>query len=349
MASAPGQFNTYIPSTESTNNLIADFSRNPDKFRLAEWCQYVPVEKNKGFFTEMTVEQAGRIVNADGDDMRWADGTEAPRQSFGLETFEFKPYVTERYVSGFELGEMAAGQASWDVIAQHARIHAQRMMTLRTVKAVAIAGAAGSYLSANQIDINSPPADLNTSGRLDVATSANVDIKRTLDYAAELIYQGTLGAVAQSDLCVVMNPMTARRLSVTQEIRDTLKQSPFAMQIVENQLGSVNNWGMPDKLYGYNIVCEDAVKVTTIKGATTARDYVLADGTIFVCSRPGGLEGVEGSPSFSTFQTFLKTEMLVESKHDQDNKRHVGRIVDDFDVRMVAPLSGVHITNTLTA
>ena len=204
-------------------------------------------------------------------------------------------------------------------------------------------------MSANQIDINSPPADLNTSGRLDVATSANVDIKRTLDYAAELIYQGTLGAVAQGDLCVVMNPMTARRLSVTQEIRDTLKQSPFAMQIVENQLGSVNNWGMPDKLYGYNIVCEDAVKVTTIKGATTARDYVLADGTIFVCSRPGGLEGVEGSPSFSTFQTFLKTEMLVESKHDQDNKRHVGRIVDDFDVRMVAPLSGVHITNTLTA
>jgi hypothetical protein len=112
MASAPGQFNTYVPSTESTNNLIADFSRNPDKFRLAEWCQYVPVEKNKGFFTEMTVEQAGRIVNADGDDMRWADGTEAPRQSFGLETFEFKPYVTERFVSGFELGEMAAGQAS---------------------------------------------------------------------------------------------------------------------------------------------------------------------------------------------------------------------------------------------
>ena len=86
---------------------------------------------------------------------------------------------------------------------------------------------------------------------MDVATSANVDIKRTLDYAAELIYQGTLGAVAQGDLCVVMNPMTARRLSATQEIRDTLKQSPFAMQIVENQLGSVNNWGMPDKLYGY--------------------------------------------------------------------------------------------------
>lgn len=348
-ASFPGQYNTYVPSTEATQNLIADFSRNPDRFRLAEWCQYVPVQANKGFYTQMTVQMAGRLVSATGDDLRWADGNEAPRQTTGLEAFEFKPYVTQRYMSGFELGEMAAEQASWDVLAQHARIHAQRMMTLRTNIAATLATTAGNFDSDKQIDIASAPADLNISGKLDVATSANMDIKRTLDYSAELIFQSTLGAVQQQDIMFVMNPLTARRLSVTQEIRDTLKQSPFAMQIVEKQLGPANNWGMPKELYGYNIVVEDAVKVTSLKSATLARSYVWPDGVIVACSRPGGLDGVEGAPSFSTFQAFLKTEMLVESKHDNDNKRHVGRVIDDFDIRMVAPLSAVHITGALTA
>jgi hypothetical protein len=346
-AAFPGQFNTYIPSTEATDNLIADFSRNPDRFKLAEWCQYLKVEKNKGFFTEMTVEQAGRIVNTDGDDMRWADGNEAPRQSFGAESFEFKPYVTERYVSGFELGEMAAEQASWDVLAQHARIHAQRMMTFRTVKALSVAQNSSNYDVT--VDIAAPPADLNVTDKLDVSTTSEAFIKRTFDYAAEQIYQRTLGAVQQSDICFVMNPLTARRLSVAPELRETLIQSPYAMQIIDKQIGPDTNWGLPNQLFGYKIVCEDAVKVTSIKGATAARSYAMDDGVILAVSRPGGLVGVEGSPSFSTFQVFLKTEMLVESKHDQDNKRHVGRVIDDFDVRMVAPLAGVYINNVLTA
>ena len=53
---------------------------------------------------------------------------------------------------------------------------------------------------------------------------------------------------------------------------------------------------------------------------------------------------MEGSPSFSTFTVFLKEEMTVESKHDRDNRRHLGRVVNDFAAKTVAPITGFLFT-----
>lgn len=348
-ATFPGMYNTYIANHEATNKMVVDFSRNVDKFALPKWAQYVPVKTNRGFYLEMTVEMAGRLYSTDGADMAWADGQDAPRNAGQTEAFDWKSYITGRYMTGFELGQLAAEQASWDVVAQHSRIHAQRMMTLRTQRAVTLATTTGNYLSTHLINVASPPSGLSLSGRLDAATSTNMDIKRTLDFAFTQINKATLSAVDQMDVLLVMNPITAQRLANTQEIRDTVKQSPFAMDLITKQLGPAQNFGLPNSLYGYTPVIESTVKVTTFKGAaTTTKDYVLGDGNILFCSRPGGLVGVEGAPSFSTFSVFMKEEMTVETKHDVDNRRHVGRVIDDFDVKMTAPISGVLIYNAIT-
>ena len=96
-----------------------------------------------------------------------------------------------------------------------------------------------------------------------------------------------------------------------------------------------------------SVVVEDAVKVTSRKGATKASSYVLAAETPFMCARPGGLDGVEGSPSFATHSVFLKEEMTVESKHDRDNRRHLGSITDDFAAVVTAPISGFLFTDAV--
>ena len=344
----PGQFNTYVESVEATQNMLVDFSRNPSRFALPQYVQYVPVSLNKGLYTRMTIEPAGRLLTPDGADALWADGTDAPRHTGTNESFTFEKYVCKRYVDGFEVGNDAAEQASWDLLAQSARITAQRAMTRRTNIVVSQMTNLANYAADKEFDVDSAPISL--AGKLDAALSTNMDLKRTLDYCALNITKDVLSAVQPSDIQFVMNPVTANALSNSQEIRDYLKQNTTSFQMIEGaKYTNAENYGLPPKLYGYNIVVEDAVKVTGKKGAASiVKDYCLADGQIVVTSRVGGLEGVEGAQSFSTWQVFFKEEMIVESKNDADNKRNVGRIIDYYDVQQVSPLTGMIIYNAIT-
>jgi len=339
--STPGQYTTYIPDTAATGNLVTDFSRNPDSFALPEYCQYVPVEKNEGRYVEMTVEMAGRILDTNGGDFYWPDEGEAPTGYGNLETFQFKSYVSRRYAFPFRMGELAAEQATWDVLAHHARYASQRCMTWRTQQAVTTATTSGNYPSGHTSAVSSISG---VDGKWDVSTTARKDIKASFDYAAEIVLKATLSAVKPEDLMIVMSPGCARKIAASQEIVDHIKGSPAAEKELTKTLSRANRFGLPENLYGYKVVIEDAVKVTSRKGATKATSYVLPDATPFMCSRVGGLEGIEGAPSFSTLTAFLKEEMSVESKHDRDNRRHLGRVVDDFSVVGTAFISGFLFT-----
>lgn len=339
--SAPGQYGTFIPDHAATQGLVVDFSRNPSEFALAEWAQYVPVTKTEGRYVDMTVEQAGRILNTDGADFLWPDEGEAPTGYGNLETFSWSSYVTNRYAFPFRMGELAAEQASWDVLAHHARYSAQRCMTWRTQAAVTVATTSGNYAAANTSAVSSISG---VTGKWDVSTTARKDIKRSFDHAAEIVLKGTLGAVKPEDMMIVMSPGCAKKIATSQEIVDHVKGSPSAEKELTKTLSRANRFGLPEDLYGYKIVIEDAVKVTSRKGATKATSYVLPDATPFMCSRVGGLEGLEGAPSFSTISIFMKEEMTVESKHDRDNRRHLGRCVDDFAAKGTAFISGFLFT-----
>lgn len=340
-ASYPSGYNTYIPNTDATNNMVVDFSRNPQAFKLPEWTQYVPVTKNIGRYIEMTVEMAGRLLNADGADFLWADGNQRPSNQGNTEAFEFKPYQTRRFQTGFNLGELSAEQAEWDILAHHARIHAQRMMTLRTQLAVTVATNASLYAVSHTSAVASISG---VTDKWDLSTTARSDIKRSLDYAADIIRKDTLGAVKPDQLMLVLSPGAARKIAVCQEIRDYIKGSPDASKLITSNLGKHNNYGLPDTLFDYKVVVEDAVKVTSRKGATKATSDILADATPFLCARPGELEGIEGAPSFSSFTIFLKEELTVEEKHDRDNRRHQGSVVDDQVCTFTAPVSSFLFT-----
>lgn len=343
-AAFPGQFNTFLPNTAATKNLVIDFSRNPNKFALPKYVQYVPVKQNVGRYIEMTVEMAGRILNSDLSDLVWADNNDAPSGAAGQESFEFKGYLTQRYATAFQLGQMAVEQAEWDILAQHARIHAQRMMTARTVRVMAMVQNAANYAASNTAAVSA----IGT-GKHDESTTARKDIKRSLDYAADIIRKNTLGAVEPKDLIFVCSPGYARKVAVSQELVDHIKGSTDALKEIEQGLGPNSQYGLPSRLYGYEVRVEDSYKVTSRKGATRVAAPVMDDTKPFMCSRPGDLEGVEGSPSFSSITLFLKEEMTVESKHDKDNRNHKGRVVDDYDEVLTAPSATFLFTSACAA
>lgn len=345
--SVASQHNTFIPNTDATNNMVVDFSRNVADFALPRYIQYVPVTKTKGKYIRMTVEQAGRITGSSSlEELSFPDGADAPLGNGGKESFGFYDYTTARYLSPFTLGELSVEQAEWDIVAQHSRIHAQKMMTARTMAVHNLLSTSGNWDSSHY---SANPESLDgVTGRLDLSTTNRRDIKRTFDHMYDQIRVDTLGGVKQSQVHIVVSPDFARKITVCQEIVDYIKQSPAALDELKNSLHANNLFGLPEKLYGYSIEVEDTVKVTSHKGVTAVKGDVWGSGDIVMLSRPGALEGTEGGPTFSTATLFLKEDMTVESKNDRDNRRHTGRVIDDWSATLTAPVSGFYVANALS-
>lgn len=344
----PAENNTYVPNHEASGKLVVDFSRNPNKFALAKYAQIIPPDKIKqsnGLYLKMTVEEAGRITTADGAEFDWPDGAPAPQDTDGTESFQYLPFTTRRSKLGFQLGWKTARQAPWDIVARHAAIKAQQAMTLRTVRAVAALTTAGNYDASHVADVTS--GITGNSGTWAASTTARQDIKRSLNYALNTILKDTLSAVEGDETVLVIGPDDAAKIAQTQEIVDHVKGSPQAWAQVRGELPGRNAqmYGLPDKLYGYELVIENTVKVTSRKKAgTTVRSFAWPSGTAVLCSRPGGLEGVAGAPSFSTLTGFFYEEMTVEQKDDSDNRLTWGRVVEDYAFVMTAPVSGFVFT-----
>jgi hypothetical protein len=342
----PGGSNTYVKDFRSSGKLQVAFSRNPKKFALANYAQIVPVERDSGFYLNINVEQAGRLTSDSLSEFVWPDGADAPDNNDGTEKFNFKDYRTVRYAYPFKLGQKAREQADWDIEKTEAAIKAQLAMTARTQKVVSALRTEANWDSTHVIDVASISGN---TGPWDVSTTARQDIKRSLHYADEVIAMDTLGVVSCEDMQLVMSPNTAKAIARCQEIVDHIKQSTEAYSQVKGETGKWGKYGLPDHLYGYPIQIEDAVKVTSVRGAaTTTRARVMPDGVAFLLSRVGGLVSENDGPNFSTLTIFVYEDMSVETKDDPDNRRMRGRVVDDFDAVLTAPASGFYFKGLMS-
>lgn len=341
---SPNGSNTYVP--EVTEKLRIEFSHNDKgKYPVNEYAQIVPVDKQVGLYPRMDREQAGRLMRTNGSDRIWAPGKDRPNRHGNLEEFQFNAYKTTRYEDGFELDRLAMEQCKWDEAARQANVVAERSMRFRALKVATAATTSGNYDNSHVSAVSSIPGVTDT---WDLSTTARMDIKRSLDYAAEKIIQDSLNGISEDDLMVVINLTDARKISVTQEFIDMLKQSPDAAKYLQAKLdGFRNRFSLPKFIHGYRLVVEDTVRVTTRKGAaSTTRSYVVPNGSAFMCSRVGGLVDNRNSetPSFSTHVVFVKEDMVVETKDDDWNRVHKGSMVDDFESQVAAPVSGFLFT-----
>jgi len=344
VAVAPGAANVFVADHQASGKLVVDFSRNPQKFAINRYTQTVPVDKVTGYYLEMTVEEAGRILNTDLAEFDWPDGTDAPEDVDGTESHEFKAFLCQRRKFGARLGDLTVDQASWDIVAKHAAIKAQQAMTARTQKAIDLLVTAANYASDHTSAVSSITGN---TGKWPASTTARQDIRRSLNHAAKQILLDTLSAVDPEDLMVVMSPGCAKEISESQEIVDYIKGSPAAWASINGDLADQNRnvgFGLPPSLYGYEVVVEKTSKVTSRKGATKVSSFVLADATPFMCSRPGGLEGLAGAPSFATCTGFMQEEMTAQTKNDPDNRLTRVRVVENYDYILTAPVSGFLFT-----
>lgn len=341
----PSGSNTFVPDLDASGRLIIGFSRNVKDFPLNRYVQIIPSKKTEGLYLNLTPEEAARLINSDGANFNWPDSADAPTGVDGTESFEFLNYKCQRKAYPVELGDLAVDQADWDISQAHINIKAQQAMTDRTLSVVTALTTTGNYAASH----TSAAASISgNSGTWAASTTARQDIKRSLNYAAELIMLDTLSVVKPEQLMLVLNPTAARTISQCQEIVDHIKGSPDALAQIRGE-GRNALFGLPDRLYGYEVVIENTARVTTRKGATTSRSFVWPSATAVMCARVGALEGIAGGPNFSTCNLFVysKDDMAVEVKKDVDNRKTKIRVVDNRVAKVVAPASGFVFTSIL--
>lgn len=347
-AQYPGSLNVFIRDHAASGKLVVDFARNIKDFAVNQYAQIIPVKKLAGLYLQMTVEEAGRLISSTLENFVWEDGQPAPEGNDGTESMAWLPFTCIRRAFPVLLGDLTVEQADWDILAQHSSIKARQAMTARTQLAVNALTSTNNYAATHMLDVTSTATSggvPGNSGNWAESTSARQDIKRSLNTAAEIILKDTLNGIKLDDLIVVMNPTLAREIAECQEIVDYLKHSPDALAQVRGELPGKNvMFGLPDKLYGYPVVVEATAKVTTRKGATTSRSWIMPTATPCMVARPGGLVGVASAPNFSTLVVWAQEEMTVETLKDVNNRRVMARVVDTTGASVVAPASGVMFT-----
>lgn len=251
----------FIPDHDATNKMVIDFAHNVKDFPVNGYVQIIPVKKVAGYYLEMTVEEAGRILNADLDNFVWYDGEPAPEGAEGTESFEWKPFSCVRRAFPFKLGNLTVENASWDILAQHSSIKTRQAMTARTQLVINQLTNTANFSNDHVIDVT----ELG-SGNWAQSTTARQDIKLSLNTAAEKIADATLDVVKPEDMRLVISSSLASAMSLSQEIVNYIKGSPYALAQIKGEIkGRNTRYGLPDELYGFEVFVEGTRKVTSRK------------------------------------------------------------------------------------
>lgn len=334
----PSAYNTYVPNTQATNNLIIDFARNINDFKLNQYTQTIKVDTNVGLYTRMTNEVCSRFQSM--NESVWTDSEDRPLGAQNLESFSNETYRTIRRSFSVPLGYLMTQQASWNMTAQYQKILGTQAMTARTAAVIEELTKASNYDNSHVIDVTTD------YGAWDTSTTATGLIKATIYDAVNKILKDTLGCVRRADLMLVVSAEGAAELMQSQEIVDYLKGTPDSWKFTQGTLVN-GDYGLPDTLYGIKVVVEDGVKVSSLKGGSRITSWLWPKTTGVICARPGGLTAAQG-PNFSTCVTFAKEEMTAESFDDTRNRRTVLSVTEDYCAQVIAPVSGVVLTNLFT-
>lgn len=311
---APNHGNTYIPMAEEA--LQANFSNNPTDFAVNRYVTVAKVQHPSHYDTVHSPDDAIRRLYTSSEDLLWADGSEAPRRF--VKRHNNTLYTAKRWAVGFTIGDVASENATWDVIADHASAAAEALMVNRTSQALTALTTTGNWSG------NTATASSLGGGQWDSSSATQLYIQKAIQGATRAIEKSSNRTANPDNLVLIVSPLVAHTISQTAEFRSYLGNSPFAKEFIQG-----NGWqyGLGVKLYGIDVVVENAVKNTNADNLTPSTDYVLGDSAILV-QRPGSLQGPLNTMSTCTFGMYKDLSILME--HDNLNLLTKGVVFDYY-------------------
>lgn len=343
----PGPTSVYIPSLgdqqAASEVLLNEFSRNPSSFSINQYVQIRPVQAVSGFFARINTEDAVRVPQI--QEFVWPENSDRP--SGTSRRHEFVPYECERFAHNFTVGSLTASQAPWDIIASHARGDATQFMTRRTMQVYDLLGTAGNW------DGNTGTTATLDTGDWTGSSASDGFIQKTVQSVTRSIHQQTGGVIKPRNVTMILSPELANAISETPEVLSYIKNYDAALRLLTGAGAEFfEQWSLPPRLFGVNVLVEDAVVERAREGETSNLGYVMGDEEVFFVSREGDLEGTENAPqapTYSTVSMFAQEDMTVEMntslEEAQWNRRLRGSIVDNIDFKLTSPASGFYISD----
>ena len=341
-----GQASTVIPLFELSGNLMVAYGRNQKDFAVNKYTRTTSVKSTVGNYVRFNPKDLARMPNLP-QKPHWAAGTPAPTGFHETLGFETVPFRTQREAFAKTLDKRSVDVASFPIMKTHTAALGQQAMTYLAYRCCAALTTTANFDASHVFTATTASG----TGVLSGGTTADPRIKNAFDYAARLIQKDTFGAVRYGQLSVLMNHNTAMQLSSTREIREYVMQQADAYKMIRMDADKNYNalYGLPDRLYNYNVVVEDAFyNPYNRSNASEAGTVVFPDNTIVMFLADGDLEQPEGASSFSTCHRFAYEEFTLETKDDTWNRLVEMRAVLDFDVQIVAPPTGCIITNVFS-
>lgn len=344
-------YNGYLP--ELTGQVVA-YVRKEKDFPLARYVQYVPTDASVGVYTKL--ERDAFVRRVTDEESAWEDGDPRPKHHDRKIRFDTAEFRTKRRDYGWTVGYKAIEQTkAFKVKPAHMDMAISEAMTNRTNNVWALLDASGSW--------GAQTAAANTLnggvGKWDVASatpgSNYLAIYKSMAEVALRIHLATNGKVKPTDLRFVVNPTAAVKISGTDEMNNYVRESPYAERVLKEGLDpQFQTFGMPSMYRGFQFVVEDTPKVTEHPKAagteaTTNRVYVKDSDSCVVLSRPGGLDGEYGSPSFSTVQVYHYGAMIQVEAFDNPKDRLVeGHVSEDVAPVLTSIYGGFLISDILS-
>jgi hypothetical protein len=349
-----GNYSGFVP--QLTGQVIA-FVRDSKKFKINRYVQFIPADATVGLYWKMERDEQVRDI---ADDSAWADGSSRKYGEGVSVSFDTASYQTIRRNEKFTLGEIQIKQAQKLGGLPLKKIHTDAATSITMTKRT------GRFLTLLELDATwSTSGHVKTAAQLSGLVGDNAKWKNASDDPASPSYLAiwkaisaawlhiqldTNGAVTMDDLRLVINPELAQEMAQSGEINNYIRQTAEARKNLEGDLWpNLEQYGLPQKYRGVEIVVEDAMKVTTKKKAAgteatgTDRVWLKAKTNALLVSRPGGIDGEVG-PSASTVQCYHHEGLIqVEAFSDAEDRLVRGHVCEDVDEVVSAEYSGYKI------
>lgn len=335
-----GGFSGLIPLFDASGHLIVSYSRNPKSFPINNYTAMQVCPGGRGAYLRFDPLSAHRIK----PDNKWAFGVPRPSGYENQLAFSQQNFVTERYSFHTTLDKFGVDVASFDVQKMHTERLAEQAMISRTKITNTVMTTSALYPATHVVDTGTTIA----GAPLDQGTTANPLLYKALLAAAKLIQDDT-GRVKIGDLSVLINDNTARKLSLTREIREYMMQQADSAKMLEmpkTGYSLAGSYMLPDFLYRFKIYVEDTRYTSNTPDAVgDVLSPTFPDNTMVVFLREGDLEKSYGASGYTSFTQFIFEDLVAEANVLPYERIVQFAVTDQYTCEMTAPPTAVLYTN----
>ena len=356
--------NGFIP--KATGQVIG-YVRKPSQFPINDYVQYIKSDKVQAIYAKISRDEPVRVTTDAA--YTWHDGQEAPNTDDGSVPFEFLPIRIVRRRYNWLLGYDAIDNAEgiWEPKLIHVAAASSKAMVNRTAATLSVLETAANW-QGNTAAIQSfaninAAATWQNSTSLEDASGTNEDrraiISKSHNEIARRVHLNTNNVIQVNDLRCLINSEAAVAVAQSGEVRGYLRESPYALpELTYEDRAFAQLWGLHRYYQGIMWVVDSTVRVTrkpksdlsdTTYPTDSTRAEIKNSNTAIYMSRPGGIDGEFGAPSYSTMQIYYYKHLLTVRAFDEPvNLRVKGDVIDQFAPILAAPNSGFLATNILT-